>query len=157
MASKYGIYYPGASWITNYSSAIQAQINANQWNEAQANQYAQISSVLPVASGIISWYKPDSSLISNSQGQVTTWLDSGMAANNITQTTAAARPTTATDPATGTPTVNFTTSQSLTQNSGYPYVTSSSVSDSTIIAVASTPAASSMSYTPLVPVWDVQQ
>jgi len=150
LANKYGIYYPGASWISSYSSAIQTQINANQWNEAQANQYAQISSVLPVPSGLISWYRTNSGLITNTQGQVTSWLDSGMAGNNITQVTPANRPTAANDPVTGTPTVNFTTSQSLTQNSGYPTVTASSVSDCTIIAVASTSAASSMSYSPLV-------
>ena len=145
LANKYGIYYPGASWISSYSSAVQTQINANQWNESQANTYVQASSILPVVSGLTAWFKADSGIITNGQGGVETWQDSSWNSNNVTSGSSSSSPTPATDPATGTPTVKFTSSQSLGNNNSYPSVTSS-----TIIAVASTPSASSLSFSPLV-------
>jgi hypothetical protein len=145
LANKYGLYYSGASWITNFTSSVQTQINANQWNEAQANTYVQVSGTLPVVNGLTGWFKADSGVQTSGSTNVTGWADSSWNHADVSQSAVTNQPTLGTDPGTGKPTVQFNgTTQYLANGNTYP-----SVNDASIIVMASTPSPTTLNYATL--------
>jgi hypothetical protein len=134
LANKYGTYYSGASWISSYSTAVQTQINANQWSKAQADAYNQILQTLPVANGLTAWYRADSGMHQNADTQaVESWQDSGLNHYDLSQATSANQPLLSADSKTGRPVVKFNGSQWLSNNAN------TLANDVTIFSVASTP------------------
>ncbi|MEJ0000930.1 MAG: chitobiase/beta-hexosaminidase C-terminal domain-containing protein [Verrucomicrobiota bacterium] len=113
LANKYLTYAPGAAWISAYPSDVQSQINQNQWTKAQADKYVQLAQSLPVVAGLTGWYKADSTFLSddpNNPGS-TTWKDSSLNHNDLTQSDPDSQPTLTMDPISGRPMVNFVGSQ----------------------------------------------
>jgi hypothetical protein len=135
LANKYGLYNPNATWPQAYSSDVQAQITANQWNKAQADAFVafQNSSGLPVTDGIAAWFKADAG-VTTSSGSVTQWNDQSPNQYNITQTAGSSAPTPGTDAPTGKSVVSFNGSQFLASTSQI-----ANVNDVTIITVGSAP------------------
>ena len=136
LADKYGIYCSGASWISAYSGIgdTVTQINANQWTKAQADAYVALLQQIPVASGLIGWYRADSGVVTTGTS-ITTWQDSSM---NHYDAVPSSTFTLGTDATTGKPVIPFNGIQffATTVTSNMPFIT-----DGTVITVASgTPA-----------------
>ncbi len=87
LADKYGVYHPNANWPKAYSTAVQAEINRNQWNKNQADTYATFVASSPVpASGLAVWLKADAGVSSDpTTGHVSQWSDQSPTGNHAYQ------------------------------------------------------------------------
>ena len=116
LANRYGIYYPGASWISSFSSQMQSLIAEYQLTEAQANAYAanwhsetQIPSI-----GLALWVKADTGVTANGSEQVSQWQDQSPNQLSVVQSTGSAQPTLVSSALNGNPAISFDgSSQSL--------------------------------------------
>jgi len=113
LADKYGIYNPNATWPLAYSSAVQAEINRNQWSKAQADTYVALQSANPtmLTNGLAAWFKADAG-VSTSGSNVTSWTDQ-TGNNTVTQSTSAHQPTLVSNDVNGRPALHFNGSQWL--------------------------------------------
>lgn len=102
LADKYGLYNPNATWPLAYSSDVQAQITANQWNKSQADAYVAFLASLAtfaadnptlVTSGLTMWIKADGSVTADGSNKVSQWADQTPYANNANQSSSGNQPT----------------------------------------------------------------
>ena len=109
LANRNGYYYPGASWITSFSPAMQATINQLQLTQAQANAYVTFSQNNPQipAAGLSCWLSADKQVTSNGSGQVSQWNDQSPVGVNATQTTTSAQPILVPGAMNGKPVIRF--------------------------------------------------
>jgi alpha-tubulin suppressor-like RCC1 family protein len=133
LADKYGLYNPNATWPLAYSSYVQDQIYANQWDKDQADAFAAFLTNDPVIppTGLAAWFKADTGVTADGSGNVGQWNDQSPNGHNLVQATSTNDPQTSTDAGTGRPTLHFEGSQWLTNSD-----TITSNSDVTIITVA---------------------
>jgi alpha-tubulin suppressor-like RCC1 family protein len=133
LADKYGLYNPDATWISAYSSDVQAEINANEWNKAQADAYVAFLDTSPSvpATGLLLWLNAGSGVTTDSSNNVLQWVDQGPFGHVAAQSTEISPPVLQTD-SSGNPTLSFNGSQALYCPD---YVTANN--DLTIISIAS--------------------
>jgi len=117
LADKYGIYSANATWPLAYGTDVQAQIEANDWNQTQAAAYAAYLAAnpdLPVpASDLVLWLKADEGVTTDTNGNVSQWQDQAPGAHVAAQTTVTNEPQIVTDTNTGEPTLLFNGNQWL--------------------------------------------
>ncbi len=149
LADKYGYYSPNATWPSAYSSDVQAQITANQWNKDQADAYLTFLASLAafaadnpdmVTSGLVVWLEADgpSSVASDISGNVSEWADQTPYQNNANQGNSGNRPTliTSTTGLNGKPVVRFNGGNTFLDISDNPSLQPAGAV--TVIAVAQT-------------------
>ena len=136
LANKYGTYVPGASWISSYTTAVQAEINRNHWNKNQADAYVALQNANSgmLTNGLKMWLKADAGAVTNGSN-VTSWLDQ-TGNYNLTQSTVANQPTYVASESDGKPGLHFNGNQWLFNPASMGVGMNQ---DSTIITVASTP------------------
>ncbi len=144
LADKYGLYDPNATWLLAYSSDVQAQIVLNQWDKAQAENYAALLASNPdmLTDGLVLWLKADSGVTTDGSNNVTAWSDQS-GNNSVSQSTLADEPSYVTNDVNGLPALRFNGSQWLTNPANFgPGLNA----DMTIIEVGSTSNPSAMQY-----------
>jgi hypothetical protein len=145
LADKYGLYNPNSTWPSTYSSDVQAEITANQWNKAQADAYvAFVASSPPVpAEGLSLWLKADSGVTADGSGNVSQWTDQGVNGFVATQSNGSNEPVLVANASNSEPALQFSGGQTL-QGSGNLHVTASG--GTTVIAVDTTTAPGDQRY-----------
>jgi alpha-tubulin suppressor-like RCC1 family protein len=131
LADKYQTYSPYATWPLAYSSAVQAEINLHQWNQAQANSYVAMQNnnrTVPT-NGLTAWYRADTGVTYDSSNNVTGWADQS-GNYPATQTTSGAEPLYVSNDLGGKPALRFNGSQWLSNSANLNLN-----ADMTIIAV----------------------
>jgi hypothetical protein len=141
LADKYGLYHPDATWPSAYSSDVQAEITAHQWNKAQADAYVTLQSDTSgvVTTGLMLWLKADVG-VTQSSGNVSSWTD--QSGNfTVTQATSGDQPTYVSSGINGKPALRFNGSQWL-----YNSKNMALNADMTIVTVGATTDATAHQY-----------
>ena len=118
LADKYGVYNPNATWPLAYSSDVQAQIAANQWNRDQADAYTALVADPPIPlSGLSLWLRADLGVEQDGGGNVTAWSD--QAGGHSVIQSGSARPTYVASDLNGKPALRFSGGQWLYGSSSF--------------------------------------
>jgi len=145
LANKYDLYYPGVSWISNYSLAVQSRIISNRWDKGLADAYVAAQTSLRnsnpgmLTQGLAVWLKADAGVTSSS-GSVSQWIDQ-VNGNALIQSTAANQPQYVAADQNGIPGIRFDGQDDLSasQSNGLGFTLKSNI---TVITVGMTTAPS---------------
>jgi len=109
LADKYGYYSTNATWLSAYSSGVQAEISANKWNKTQADAYVALLGTSPSVpiNGLGMWLRADSGVTTDGSGNVSFWQDQTPNGNNAFQTSSSLRPPLVSDSFSGQPGISF--------------------------------------------------
>ena len=136
LADRYEIYHPNASWITQYSSAVQSEITRNQWNKEKADAYANYLQNNPTleipAAGLSLWMRADAGITIDANNNVSQWQDQSFASYLSAQATVTNSPKLVNDAQTGKAALSFSGNQWLNGTTTLPVN-----QDITIITLAS--------------------
>jgi Chitobiase/beta-hexosaminidase C-terminal domain/Concanavalin A-like lectin/glucanases superfamily len=140
LADKYGLYNPNATWPSAYSSAVQAEINRNQWGKVQADNYVAMQAANPnmQTNGLVLWLEADNGVTYDGSDNVSAWADQ---TSNYPLAYSGVEPTYIASDINGKPAVRFTGSQSLYNPSNLNLN-----ADHTMIVVSSNSSPSSQEY-----------
>ncbi len=94
ISGKYGLYSSNAPWLQNYSVDQQAEINKHQWNQSQAYSYAlmQSNNTNVMTSGLTAWFRGDNGVITDSNNNVTSWVDQVTGSYSVSNSVAGMQP-----------------------------------------------------------------
>jgi hypothetical protein len=119
LADTYGLYGPNATSPEAYSVDVQAEINRNEWNTAQADAYLNFQSgkSTMATDGLVLWFKADAGVTQDGSGNVSQWTDQATGAA-VTQGTTGSMPTYVASDSNGEPALHFSGAQTLTSSAG---------------------------------------